>query len=258
MRRTVTVGRVNEATSGSHVEVRLYGDLAWFVTAAGRDGVAHLPVGSRRSAKDLLESVGLPHVEVGGVLVDGRRADLDDLVVPGTRLSVYPAGHELAPSTSADPDPPDPRRFVADVHLGTLARRLRLLGFDTWYETHADDDLLADLSVDERRILLTRDRQLLMRRRVEHGYCPRSSDPDRQLLEVVSRYDLRSRTAPYTRCAECNATLAAATLEEVRDRVPARVAETHERFSRCDGCGRVYWPGSHLDALAELHPELFG
>lgn len=249
---------MSTADDDPRVEVRLYGDLAWFVDAADRDGRAALPLGGRRSVKDLLESSGLPHVEIGGLLVDGEPASLDVLVEGGSRLAVYPPLHDLAPPVSSWPEPPEPRRFVADVHLGTLARRLRLLGFDTWYRTDADDPELAGVAVTEDRILLTRDRGLLMRRVIEHGYCPRSPDPEAQLREVASRYGLAERTDPYTRCAECNAVLVDAELADVRDDIPARTAIEHDRFRRCDGCGRVYWPGSHLDDLADRHPDLFG
>lgn len=242
----------------THVEVRLYGDLGWFVDAADRDGTADLPIGERRSIKDLLESNGLPHVEVGGVLVDGQPATLGDIVAPGSRLSVYPAGHDLAPAGNDASPSPEPRRFVADVHLGTLARRLRILGFDTWYEVAADDAELARRSVTEDRIVLTRDRQLLMRREILHGYCPRAPDPDEQLEEVVARWGLASRAHPATRCPACNGLLVAAGLDEVRGQIPPRTAREHDRFARCPDCGQVYWPGSHLDALEERHPDLFG
>ena len=236
--------------------MRLYGDLAWFVAAADRNGLAQLPIGERRSIKDLLESSGLPHVEVGGLLVDGKPGEPADLVVAGSRLSVYPAGHDLAPASS-EVAVPDPRRFIADVHLGTLARRLRILGFDTWYETSADDAALADRAVAEGRILLTRDRQLLMRREIVHGYCPRSPDPDEQLAEVVARWELAAKAQPSTRCPSCNGLLEPTDLDSVRGRIPPRTAREHTAFVDCRSCGQVFWPGSHVDALRERHRGLF-
>ncbi len=227
-------------------ELRLYGDLAVLA------GEAHVttPVGEPRPVKDLIESVGVPHPEVALILVDGHPVGFDHLVVGGERVAVYPPFHgiELAGIPTVLPEPVAPR-FVLDVHLGTLARRLRLLGVDCWYRTDTDDAELARVAVDEDRILLTRDRQLLMRRTITHGYCPRSSDPDTQALEVVERYRLGDRLAPFTRCVNCNAELARVPKAEVLEELPPATREAFDDFARCTGCGQVYWPGSHLDAV---------
>ena len=99
--------------------------------------------------------------------------------------------------------------FVVDVNLGRLARLLRLLGFDVWWSSDAEDQTLVDISLAEQRILLTRDRPLLKRRALTHGLFVRSEDPEEQTLEVLQRLRLRQRLAPFTRCARCNGTLAA-------------------------------------------------
>jgi uncharacterized protein len=232
------------------IEVRVYGDL---VELTGEAELA-VPVGRPRSVKDLVESVGVPHPEVGLLVVDGDAVGFGHLVGGGARVAVYPPFHDLhlAAGQGSWPEPPDPRRFVLDVHLGTLARRLRVLGFDTWYRTEADDHELADVAVSETRILLTRDRELLMRRVIVHGYLPRSDDPDDQLAEVVRRYDLADRVDPLTRCVPCNGELAPVARTEVVDLVPPRTRAEHDRFVRCRDCGQVYWPGSHLDAIGRL------
>ena len=241
----------------STIEVRLYGDLGWFCPDVDRDGVVRVTAGERRSVKDLVESLGVPHVEVGGLLVEGEPAAFDVQVDAGDRVAVYPVGHELTPSVQLRPPPPDPPRFVADVHLGTLARRLRLLGFDTWYDTDADDAQLAQRSVSDDRILLSRDRGLLMRKVVVHGYCPRSSDPDEQLTEVVARFDLAGRTTAFTRCAACNGRLEPVAKQEVLEQLPPATRREHDTFVRCDRCRQVYWPGTHVDALRDRFGELF-
>jgi uncharacterized protein len=228
-----------------HIRVRAYAELA---DLAG-DAWLEVPFGRARSVKDLVESLGVPHPEIALLLVDGVPVGFDHLLHGGERVAVYPPFHELAVPTSLWPPPPEPRRFVLDVHLGTLARRLRLLGFDSWYRTHAEDAELADVAVAEGRILLTRDLQLLMRRVVVHGYCPRSDDPEEQVLEVVRRYDLAERRAPLTRCVNCNGRLQEVGVAAVADEVPPRVRDAFDRFARCTGCHQVYWPGSHLEAV---------
>jgi uncharacterized protein len=231
------------------IDVRFYGDLATLAGAA----LMSAPMGEPRSVKDLIESLGVPHPEVALILVDDRPVDFDHLVSGDERVAVYPPFHhiELAGVTTVRPEPVDPR-FVLDVHLGTLTRRLRLLGFDCWYRTDTDDAELARVAVDEDRILLTRDRQLLMRRVITHGYCPRSSDPDTQALEVVRRYHLGTRIDPFTRCVNCNGELVHIPKAEVIDELPPGTRLAFDDFARCDDCGQVYWPGSHLEAVDDF------
>lgn len=227
------------------IQLRAYAELIDLVDDAEVD----VPFGQPRSVKDLVESIGIPHVEVGLLLVDGEQVGFDHLLTGGERVAAFPPFHELAPDANLWPEPLEPRRFVLDVHLGTLARRLRLLGFDSWYRTDADDDELARLAQTEARILLSRDRQLLMRRTLVHGYHPRSDDPEQQLMEVVRRYGLVERQAPLTRCIPCNGLLVEVPLADVVDEVPERTRHAFDSFARCRSCGQVYWPGAHGDGI---------
>ncbi len=228
------------------VEVRLYADLADLAGQVERT----VPVGAPRSVKDVIESCGVPHTELGLVLVDEHPVDLTYRVTGGERIAAYPPFRtlELGGTTTVVPPEIAPR-FVLDVHLGTLARRLRLLGFDVWYRTDAADRELADVAVEQQRILLTRDRGLLMRRVITHGYCPRSGDPEEQVLEVIDRFGLHDALAPFTRCVRCNGPLRPVDPEDVVDRIPARSRAAFDTFARCADCGQVYWPGSHVDAV---------
>lgn len=229
-----------------HVEVRFYAELVELAGGAHHD----VPFGSPRSVKDLIESLGVPHPEVGLIVVGRRPVGFDHPVSAGDRVAVFPPFRwiDLDGVTTVDPPPAEPR-FVLDVHLGTLARRLRLLGFDCWYRTDADDDELADVAVTQGRILLTRDRELLMRRVIVHGYCPRSDDPELQAIEVLRRYDLVGRLHPFTRCVRCNGELVEVAKTDVLDLLPPRTRVEHDEFSRCASCRQVYWPGSHRDAV---------
>ena len=229
------------------IQLRAYAELVDLVGASEFE----VPFGQPRSVKDLVESVGIPHPEIGLLLVDGTAVDFDHLLIGGERVAAYPPFCELIPADEAYlwPPPPEPRRFVLDVHLGTLARRLRLLGFDSWYRTDTDDAELARIAVDEQRILLTRDRELLMRRVIRHGYCPRSDDPDEQALEVVRRYGLAERRAPLSRCVRCNGELADVHKAEVAAQLPPRTRRAFDTFARCRDCGQLYWPGSHVEAV---------
>jgi uncharacterized protein len=229
------------------IVLRLHGDLAGLCRVGGPQ--LRVASGGSRSVKDAIESVGVPHTEVAHLAVDGDPADFGHRLEGGEEVDAFPPVGQHRRSGSVLPVDP-PRRFVCDVHLGTLARRLRLLGFDTSYANDADDRTLVRIAVEDHRVLLSRDRGLLSRRAVEHGYLPRSDDPDDQLAEVVARFGLAADAAPLIRCVRCNTLLVAVTLAEVADAVPPRSRRAFDRFARCPACGQVYWPGSHIDALA--------
>ncbi|MFL5358578.1 Mut7-C RNAse domain-containing protein [Archangium sp.] len=247
------------------VTVRFYGPLNDFL-APERRGVAFVhALNSPCSVKDLIESLGPPHPEVDVVLVDGQAVDFSHRVTGGQRLAVYPlfSSIDVTPLVRVSPPPLPEPRFLLDVGLGRLSGLLRMLGFDTlWRNDYADAEL-ARLSRDEQRILLTRDMGVLKRSEVVHGYFPRETDPSQQLVEVVRRFRLTGHMRPFSRCIACNASLAPATPEEVRDRVPERVHASFTRFQQCPECKRVFWAGSHharmqviIDKLSELeqHP----
>jgi uncharacterized protein len=243
------------------VTVRFYGALNDFL-APERRGVEFVhTVNGPCSVKDLLESLGPPHPEMEVVLVDGEAVDFSHRVEHGQRIAVYPpfSSIDVAPLVRVGPPPLPEPRFLLDVGLGRLSGLLRMLGFDTPWRNDSADDELARVSRDEQRILLTRDLGLLKRSEVVHGYFPRETDPSRQLVEVVRRFQLTAHMRPFTRCIACNGSLSAASPEEVVGRVPERVQATFTRFQQCPECKRVFWAGSHharmqviIDKLREL------
>ncbi len=141
------------------------------------------------------------------------------------------------------------KRFVADGHLGTLARNLRLLGFDVAYDRQAQDRQLLSVMEREDRALLTRDRRLLMHAIVRHGYCPRSQNADDQTIEVIRRFDLFDSITPFTRCLRCNAPLQKVVKADIIEKLEPLTKIYYEEFRRCTGCGQIYWAGSHFSKL---------
>lgn len=234
------------------VTIRFYGDLADLAEGADRGGEVTVPVELPRSVKDAVESCGVPHTEVDLVLVDGDAVAWDRRLHAGQRVSAYPPFTRLDVPSPVRPDPLPATRFVCDVHLGRLAERLRLLGFSCDYPTGVDDAGLAALSVSTPAWLLTRDRGLLMRRMVTHGYLVRADDPLLQTVEVVRRFRAADELAPLTRCARCNGLLAPADVDEVAEGLPRGTRAQQDEFRRCGRCGQVYWEGSHLPALRDF------
>jgi hypothetical protein len=171
----------------------------------------------------------------------------------GDRVSVYPVFESLDISSVSRvrPAPLRALRFLLDVHVGRLAAYLRMAGFDALYSNQADDAELAGIVAREGRVLLTRDRYLLMRTAVERGYWVRSTQPKQQLLEVVKRFDLAASMRPFTRCLSCNTLLEDASRETILDRLPPKILEK-DAFRVCPGCQRVYWEGSHYERMSKL------
>ena len=212
------------------------------------------------SVKDMIESFGVPHAEVELILIGGDSAGFSRLVHNGDRVAVYPVfeSFDVTSELRVRPEPLRDPRFVLDVHLGKLAGYLRMLGFDAAYTNSAADPELVRVAAAEQRILLTRDRGLLMHAGITRGYWPRETGSRRQAAEIVRRFDLGRLVRPFTRCMACNTILQPAALAEVRLRLPARITKLYNRFLQCPGCGRIYWQGSHYRRMKAWIGELAG
>ncbi len=233
--------------------LRFYAELNDFLPPARRQAFAHA-VMDQPAVKDVIQALGVPHTEVDLILANGEPVSFAYRVRDGDRVSVYPVFESLdiASLERLRPRPLREPRFVLDTHLGRLAAYLRMLGFDTRYERDADDATLADVSRGERRILLTRDLGLLMRDAVTHGYFVRAEHPERQLVEVLRRFDLREAIAPFTRCLRCNGPLVSVARDDIADRLPPRTLAHYTEFRQCPACGGIYWPGSHYERMRRL------
>ena len=197
--------------------------------------------------KHVVESLGVPHTEVGSLRVSGLPAALGDHLRAGDEVEV--AGVEAGMGLFNGRGEPS---FIADNHLGRLAAYLRMLGFNTLYRNDYQDAELAAVAHQEERILLTRDRRLLMRREVAYGCCLRSLDSRDQLGEVVARYALGKTSRPFQRCLRCNHELEDVEKTQVLDRLQPLTRRYFEEFARCPACDQVYWKGSHYDRMLEL------
>jgi uncharacterized protein with PIN domain len=239
----------------AEVVFQFFGELDELLPAgrSGRVGFAHSFSGPQ-TVKHLIEALGVPHTEVGLIQVDDRPVSFAYRPADGDRIAVYPDA--APPQPSLRPPWPDPPAFLADNHLGRLARYLRLLGFDTAYDGSLDDEALAEKAEDEQRILLTRDRGLLKRRLVTFGYCLRTTDPREQLVAVLRRFRLFDRVEPWRRCLRCNGLLRPVEKAAILDRLEPKTKIYYDTFQQCEACEQVYWRGSHFEDLAELVKEV--
>lgn len=226
---------------------RFYQELNDFLPPQRRQREFVCSYARAATTKHMIEALGVPHTEVELILVNGESVGFDRKLADGDRVAVYPRfeAMDITPLLRVREKPLREARFVADAHLGGLAHMLRMLGFDTLYDNHFDDDELVAIAEREGRILLSRDRELLKRRSITHACYPHALKPEQQLREIVERLDLARSAKPLSLCLHCNAPLRPVDKASVLDRLPPRVRENYERFSTCDQCGRVYWEGSH-------------
>jgi len=146
-----------------------------------------------------------------------------------------------------------PPRFIVDHNAGKLARWLRMMGFDCLFFTGADDGDMVRRALHEHRVIITRDTGISRRRVAARGQVRvillADERPECQMRQVNDAFDLPSLSKPFTRCLECNAPLEPRTPDEVHDRVPPYVYRTQDRYMECPGCRRIYWQGTHWDAM---------
>lgn len=254
MKISTEMGKQRSVDCQQHTTFRFYEELNDFLPPDRRKLAFDYAFNGTPSVKDSIEAIGVPHPEVDLILVDDVSVGFDHLLSGGERVAVYPMFErvDITPLTRLRPEPLREPRFVLDVHLGKLARYLRLLGFDTIYDRDYVDATIAAISIEERRLILTRDKGLLKRKEVTRGYWLRNIQPRLQIAEVVEVFDLRRVVRVFSRCMVCNHTLETANEAHVRDALPAGLRGQFERVSRCPGCRRLYWPGSHYDRLVDL------
>ncbi|HEV3147298.1 MAG TPA: Mut7-C RNAse domain-containing protein [Chthoniobacterales bacterium] len=243
------------------IRLNFHGDLAFFLKSKAGNKLVERRLGEKTSVKDVIESCGVPHPEIDLILVNRQPVGFSHLLDREQEIDLYPVQSQSTLFYENRLQVHHLTKFLADCHLGRLARNLRLLGFDVVYDRDAQDrQLLAALNIDDpeiigaregswSRALLTSDRRLLMHKIVRHGYCPRSQDPAEQIIEVMRRFDLVPLIAPFTRCLRCNALLEKVEKADVIEKLEPLTRIHYEQFRRCLGCRQIYWPGSHFAKL---------
>lgn len=208
----------------------------------------------RPSVKDAIEALGVPHTEIDLILVNGTSVDFSHKLNDGDIVSVYPLFESLdiSPVTRLRAKALRETRFILDAHLGRLAKHLRLCGFDCLFNNHYSDPEIIDIALDKGRIILTRDRALLMNSRVSHAYWIRSQDPREQLKEVIIRFDLKGMVNMFTRCMECNTALEEVDKKDIEDRLQPGTRRYFQEFKLCPGCQRIYWKGTHYQDMLKF------
>ncbi|MCX5870197.1 MAG: hypothetical protein NTY00_06120 [Deltaproteobacteria bacterium] len=209
------------------------------------------------SVKDIVESFGVPHTEVGRLTVDGRDISFSSPGSDDDRLDVYPLCPpvDVLTPTLMRPEPLAGITFAVDVNVGKLASLLRMAGFDTFYQNYISDPELIEVAVQEKRIVLSRDKDLLKRKELVFGYLVREIYPEKQLAEVVHLFGIKEQMKPLSRCMRCNGLLQAVEKEQILDQLEPLTQKYYHSFRQCRRCHTIYWPGSHRDKMLRLLNE---
>ncbi len=240
------------------ISIRFYEELNEFFSSQKRKvRFAHNFFG-RVSIKDLIESLGVPHTEIDLIIVNGVSVNFNYLVSDGDDISVYPEFESIDITKLQRLRPKSLRRpkFVLDVHLGTLTRYMRMLGFNTKYENSSSDDEVIKLSLNEKRTIITRDLGILKHKKVTRGYFVRNTNPKKQIEEIINRFDLKSEIKEFTRCIDCNSLLRKVGKKKIIDRLPVKVKNICFQYCICKKCDKIYWQGSHYQKMKLFVDEL--
>ncbi|HEY9374012.1 Mut7-C RNAse domain-containing protein [Streptomyces sp.] len=233
--------------NGPEILISFAPELRLFVASERRSGRTSVATDGASTLGHVVESLGVPLTEAGRLVVDGREVEVSHIPTAGETVEVEGVARPQQV-------PGAPLRFLLDVHLGTLARRLRLLGVDAAYESEdIGDPALATLSAKEQRVMLSRDRGLLRRRELWAGAYIYSDRPDEQLRDVLERF--APRLAPWSRCTACNGPLTEADKDAVREQLEQGTERSYDVFAQCTECERVYWRGAHHARLDEIVSE---
>ena len=240
------------------ITLRFYEELNDFLPIDKRKKRFEHSFIDRTSVKDMIESLGVPHAEVDLILVNGISVNFSYLVKDKDDISVYPVFESLdiTKLQHLRAKPLRKPKFILDVHLGTLTKYMRMFGFDTLYKNNYNDEEIIEISLKEKRAILTKDRGILKRSDVTHGYWIRSTKIDEQIIEVIKRFDLKEQIKELSRCLICNSVLRKISKGKVMERLPPKVKEYQNEFYFCANCDKIFWKGSHFTKMRGIIEEM--
>lgn len=212
-----------------------------------------------RSIKNLIEHVGIPHSEIGSIHVNGLevpfsyRPVAEDCIY--IRLLDGPV--DVSQPTLLRPLAYKPNRYIVDECVASLAPKLRMLGCDVVSDRNLDDQDIAEISSHDQRIVLTRDRGLLMRKEVVWGHYVRAQNPLEQIKEIIHKFAVFPLDNALQRCLVCNGPLVSVAKAEILHLLEPKTQQYFDDFSQCSQCHKVYWEGSHFDKMRKTLEDLY-
>jgi len=246
----------------AHISLTFHGDTPELLRRAPEvDKTITYPLIRRASIKDILEGLGVPHTEVGRIVLDGREQTFEKIAGDGEHFEIHPLSPALPPTgaTILRPVPLAACIFLVDINIGRLAGLLRMAGFDAEAVGSDTADTATILrAIREGRILLTRNRDLLKHRKLVFGRLVLSQNPEQQLKEIINLYRLQDQLQPFSRCIACNGMLAEVEKSAIIDRLLPLTKKYFHHFKQCTGCGKIYWHGSHHEKMTSKLGMILG
>ena len=207
----------------------------------------------RASIKDIVEAVGVPHTEICRLVYSGNEISFHYIPSGDEEILIYPFDKQnnwRAPSVLR-PQPFDRLKFLVDMTALKLARNLRMAGLDTATVVGKKLKDIVKMASSEKRIVITKNRELVKIGDLLYGQLLRSDDHRKQLLEVEERYDIKAVAKPMSRCLVCNEILLEVPKKNILHRLEPLTRKYYTTFKECALCRKIYWPGSHHDRMIE-------
>ncbi|MGW8194291.1 MAG: Mut7-C RNAse domain-containing protein, partial [Desulforhopalus sp.] len=240
--------------SFSPIKLTFQGDTLELLRRPPDEGQTVVYTSHRKaSIKDIIEGLGVPHTEVGVIVLDGRQQTFNTIPSAGEHFHIHPLSSAASPlePTLLRPEPLPGFTFMVDINVNRLAPLLRMAGFDARSAAAVDNAEVIRETVSEKRILLSRNRDLLKHRTVSHGRLVRSQDPYMQLDEIINLYHLHPLARPFTRCMHCNTLLRHVAKETIINELLPLTKKYYSHFKRCPRCHKIFWRGSHHDHMVK-------
>jgi uncharacterized protein len=227
---------------------RFYEELNDFLPKHRRKTDFEATFKGKRSIKDMIEALGVPHTEIDLILVNGNSVDFNYILQDKDRVSVYPVFESLNITnvTRLRKIPLRRNKFIADINLGDIVKYMRVLGFDLYYDPLFSTHEIIELSKRENRIILTKSRKLLKFKEVSHGIFIRPGTTIKQIIQILDYLDIKDNIKPFSRCPGCNTLLHIVPKEKILDRIPPKTKEFCDQYVQCPSCDKIYWKGTHF------------
>lgn len=212
------------------------------------------PLTRRASIKDIIEALHIPHTEISSIFQNDTEISFSHIPEAGERIFLHSFSHgtDVTQPSLLRPDPLPITSFIVDINVGKLARLLRMSGIDTVYDPQWQEKDIAEMAAADRRILLSRNRDLLRRKCILWGHLVRAEQPEKQLAEVMTLFGLRDAIQPFSRCLQCNALLQPVGKSTILHRLEPLTRKYYRKFHVCPDCEQIFWRGSHHKRMEEL------